>query len=340
MAVNYFKHTITDGIVHHEDQPKLAKYVVATGDRSTPIRADGKKQGGLHDIRLTDGKRVKGDILKQKQLVNHYERNLIKVKNRNDTVRYYKMIDSVSITADHEKQSVDSIDRQKNKRTVRQFLQGVSASPRTLRRRKSIGAGISRESFDAAKRKWGSYSSWAVWAHARPDMPAKDGIGDVSVLDPDMNPTLLSTLNPNIVLLGLNAADRQVNPVPWGNFHDDYMYSQDYKTRYALYETPLWGSYMTDLFVGLHQTDSSTVLKWAKANPEGVKRHMRRLEEELKDIGADKPLLIAFGGTSYRLANQFLGHKYNVEKLTHYSAAVRPDALRQEVLIIADKYHL
>ena len=69
---------------------------------------------------------------------------------------------------------------------------------------------ISRERFDDVKAKWGGYSSWAVWKRIGPgDAPKKD-VGDLSVLDPDRNPALLESLNPNLVLLGLNAASREL----------------------------------------------------------------------------------------------------------------------------------
>jgi hypothetical protein len=61
---------------------------------------------------------------------------------------------------------------------------------------------ISAEVFEAVKREYGNCASWAVWAEvgARPN----SNLGDLTVLDPVLNPTLLHTLHTNFVLLGLN----------------------------------------------------------------------------------------------------------------------------------------
>lgn len=201
-------------------------------------------------------------------------------------------------------------------------------------------AGINLDDFEKVKSKWSAYSSWAVWTPRQSWQTPKAGMGDTSVLDPVQNQELLATLNPNIVFLGLNAASREVNPQPWGNFHDSNPRAQDYKTRYALQGTPLWGAYMTDLFVGLHETDSAKVGKYIRENPEETNRQVNRLEKELSDIGAENPLIIAFGGKVYEVASKLLGDTYRVEKMTHYSHAVKPDNLRQEAIDISRSHTL
>ena len=47
----------------------------------------------------------------------------------------------------------------------------------------------------------------------------KSNVGDLSVLDPDINTGLLSQLNTGIVLIGLNIS-RGVIKEPFANFHD------------------------------------------------------------------------------------------------------------------------
>ena len=199
---------------------------------------------------------------------------------------------------------------------------------------------ISPKDFEKVKLKWSKYSSWAVWATRQEWESSKAGMGDASILDPEMNTALFDTLNPNVVFLGLNASSRDVNPEPWGNFHDGSPRAQDYKTRYALAETPLWGAYMTDVFVGLHETDSAKVGLFIRDNPIDVRRQITRLKEEFRDLGVDKPLLIAFGDKVYDVVAQLLGDTYTIEKMTHYSAPIKLDDLRQQALEIAEKYRL
>ena len=62
---------------------------------------------------------------------------------------------------------------------------------------------ITREKFEFMKSKYGDFSSWSVWKKENPDKPTSN-IGDLDVLDPDNNKDLLSILNPNVILVGLN----------------------------------------------------------------------------------------------------------------------------------------
>jgi hypothetical protein len=94
---------------------------------------------------------------------------------------------------------------------------------------------------DVIKRKHGAYASWAVWA--QPTGRPKTNTGDLSVLDPELNPALLRMLRPDVVMVALNLS--RFSPVPFGNFHDASPGSQDFKIRYAFADTPYYGAYMT-----------------------------------------------------------------------------------------------
>lgn len=196
---------------------------------------------------------------------------------------------------------------------------------------------ISRERFDHVKATWGAYSSWAVWKRIGPGDPPKQDIGDLSVLDPDRNPALLVSLNPNIVLLGLNAASRAIAPAPWANFHDPRPVATDFKIRFALEDTPYWGAYMTDVLVGLHETDSTQVQRWIRQNPAGVDAQIARLETELADIGAVDPLLVAFGRAAYTVLRSRLGKIHRLVKVTHYAHQIGKERYRDEVLRVLDE---
>ena len=64
---------------------------------------------------------------------------------------------------------------------------------------------ITREKFDSIKKKYSRVASWAIWAHE--DEEPKSNMGDLTVLDPEINKNLLSELNPNVVLVGLNFSE-------------------------------------------------------------------------------------------------------------------------------------
>jgi hypothetical protein len=191
---------------------------------------------------------------------------------------------------------------------------------------------ISRERFDALQIKWDAHSSWAVWKTAGPDESPKAHVGDRSVLNPDANVELLDVLNPAIVMVGLNASSREGNGEAWGNFHDGDPNANDFKLRFALEGTWLWGAYMTDVLVNFPETDSGKVLAYTKANPDEVAKQLDRFEEELHDLGTSNPLVIVFGADAYNLLHRRLGDKYWLVKVTHYSAYINKVKLRSDII--------
>ena len=102
---------------------------------------------------------------------------------------------------------------------------------------------ITADVFNEARQRFGHFASWAIWADEG-ESP-KSNIDDLSVLSPEQNPKLLELLHGNSILLGLNISRRIERP--FGNFHDPRPQATDFKIRYALKDTPFWGSYMTDV---------------------------------------------------------------------------------------------
>jgi hypothetical protein len=103
--------------------------------------------------------------------------------------------------------------------------------------------------------------------------------------------SLAFTLNPNIVLVGLNIS--QKIPRLLANFHPVYSRAHDYKTRYALQGTPLWGAYMTDIIKDFEEKISGSVMNYLRKNPEFLWENIANFKEELKHIGALDPRLFA-----------------------------------------------
>ena len=61
------------------------------------------------------------------------------------------------------------------------------------------------EKFEFIKEKYGDCASWAIWRE-QGNNPPLFNMGDLSVLDPQQNPNLLSQLKPDIVFVGLNTS--------------------------------------------------------------------------------------------------------------------------------------
>ncbi len=175
---------------------------------------------------------------------------------------------------------------------------------------------ITREKFDFIKKKYGQHASWAVWA--KQGTTPTSNMGNMSVLDPEINKNLLSELNPDIVLVALNFSI-DIKHEPWENFHKYRPHATDFRTRYALRDTPLWGAYMTDILKDYPEKDSNKVKAHLKKHPELEQQNITRFRQEISDIGASKPLLVAFGDIVYKILKQNLSNEFKIIKIPHYA---------------------
>lgn len=168
--------------------------------------------------------------------------------------------------------------------------------------------------------RYGDCASWAVWADA--GQTPKSNVGDLRIFDLDINPDLLDQLNPNVVMVGLNIA-RGFDGT-FANFHDGKSKSQDFKIRHAFKNTRFYGAYMTDIIKFLPCKDSGEVIKYLRANPSIEKENALKFEEELVNIKADNPLIIALGNAAFTILNKYFCGRFRIAKVTHYSHHINP----------------
>jgi len=186
---------------------------------------------------------------------------------------------------------------------------------------------ITREKFDFIKKKYGQHASWAVWA--KQGTTPTSNMGNMSVLDPEINKNLLSELNPDIVLVALNFSI-DIKHEPWENFHKYRPHATDFRTRYALRDTPLWGAYMTDILKDYPEKDSNKVNAHLKKHPELEQQNITRFRQEISDIGATKPLLIAFGDIVYGILKRNL-KDFKIVKIPHYANRGSKENYREQI---------
>ena len=177
-------------------------------------------------------------------------------------------------------------------------------------------------------KKYKNTSSWAIWKKRDITKNEKYGMDDVSFFN---NMESLE-LNPNIVLVGLNISGYLPEDRPFCNFHPTSKSSHDYKTRYALEDTKFWGCYMTDIIKDYEEKVGSNVIKYLNQNPDFENINIKIFEEELEDINAKNPILIAFGNSVYKLLNKYFKNKYKIFKVSHYSSNISKEKLREEFL--------
>ena len=192
---------------------------------------------------------------------------------------------------------------------------------------------ITREKFDFIKGKYDKHASWAVWAK-QGDTP-KSNMGDLIVLDPEINKNLLSELDPNVILVGLNFSE-DVNHKPFENFHAGGKF-QDYKTRYALRDSPYWGGYMTDILKDYPEKDSKKVNTHLKKHPALEQQNITKFRQEITDIGATNPLLVAFGNIVYDILKRNLAD-FEIVKIPHYANYVAKEKYREQVKLVWTQY--
>lgn len=184
--------------------------------------------------------------------------------------------------------------------------------------------------FKLIKRRHGSYGSWAVWAPQ--GQTPKSNMGDIEVLDPRANPSLLRTLNPGVVMIGLNLS-RGFPGSPFRNFHDPDPVANDFKIRHAFSGTIYRGAYMTDVIKDHVELASTQLLEHLRTNPQVVRNHIEVLRSELFDLGRPKPVILAFGGVAFSLLERNLRcDDYSLLiRLIHYSHYISKEKYRVAV---------
>lgn len=88
---------------------------------------------------------------------------------------------------------------------------------------------------------------------------------------------LADVINTDVMMLGLNAAERTIATDPWTSFHDHSPHSKDRHIVFDLYHTKFKNGYMTDILKRLPVTDSN------KINVDVIIKYMKMTEQEAND---------------------------------------------------------
>ena len=187
---------------------------------------------------------------------------------------------------------------------------------------------ILQNQYELIREKHGEYASWAVWAEVS-DKP-KSNMGDMAIFADKLVLPLLKT---NVLMVGLNLSRFTISE-PFRNFHDPSPRGQDYKIRFAFRDTEYYGAYMTDIIKGVVEVDSKNIPKHLKENPVVLADSLKIFRQELRDLGADSPLILAFGRIAYDIIKENLSSaEYGkLIRLTHYSHQISKEKYREKVL--------
>lgn len=174
--------------------------------------------------------------------------------------------------------------------------------------------------------KYAYLASPAVYG-ARGEKP-KDGIDDLSVITPEV----LLNLNQEFVLVGLNVSEN-FTPKAWSMFHAGGKF-WDFRIRDMVDALGLKNVWITDLIKNFPMKAANDVTKHFKKHSEEIKPHLRAFEQELDDIGVQRPTLVALGRNVEVLLKKHLGHKYRVLYVPHWAnqSGINGAAMAQALL--------
>lgn len=173
--------------------------------------------------------------------------------------------------------------------------------------------------FHEIEAKYGCKASWACWA-PKVDSSVRSGMDNLKIFQPNHPLDSISCLHTKFVLVALNLSNvDEGETIPWCNFHSSSPRSTDWKLRYAVQDTELWGSYMTDL-LNIVEVDSHKVMKHIKNNPIEEQDQIFNFKKELDFVCNEKPIIFALGGSVFGLLEKHLGSEFKIHKLYHYAA--------------------
>lgn len=191
---------------------------------------------------------------------------------------------------------------------------------------------ITIDRYKKISKNYGDVCSWAIWEKAG-DKPTSN-ISKMDIFDLQQNPTILKSLQTNIIMVGLNFSRDVKFTRPFMNFHDGNPCGKDYKIRHAFEGTDYYGAYMTDVIKDLPVVSSSDVFNYLQDNPVELESQLERFRNELDFInkGAKPPTILAFGQQVHNILKRGLKKtEYNsLIRLIHYSHFIGKEDYRED----------
>jgi len=159
----------------------------------------------------------------------------------------------------------------------------------------------SLDEYNKLENKYGFYSSWAIWN--------KDNQKDTSLIKDS-----LEEIHSKYVFLALNISAPLTKV--WSNFHGG---KHDRKLVQACNHSHFRGSYITDIFKGIEDPDSSAL----KNIPEEIIiQNVSFFEEEMRDIKVNKDTVFIILGTKTSILskyfNRYFRKNYTDNKVINY----------------------
>ncbi|WP_165213168.1 hypothetical protein ACFSN5_00400 [Streptococcus tangpeifui] len=195
------------------------------------------------------------------------------------------------------------------------------------------------DAFLTNKEKLGKVSSWAVWEN-RSLGDYDSAVNTLNEIDSQSSLDSLN-LNPNIVILALNFADRTEDDLDsyvmnFQSFHEhvEGVQKNDDKLKAICVDNNFLGAYLTDLVKydedgkprGYRNSNSQEVGKKLRKDSNYESVQINNLIQELLELGVKNPLIISLGDEvkksiqrNKQLLQSELGPDTNFKFIYHYS---------------------
>jgi hypothetical protein len=179
---------------------------------------------------------------------------------------------------------------------------------------------LKKENYLQLKAKYGHLASWAVWTIPDEAVDKKSSkVDDMSSFANEDH--LLTLIHNRFVFFALNGSIAHHNGQDfnnWKNFHSSYKFQKDYKLRAALYQTPFWGSYITDVIKNHPTVGRNELLRDIRKSPEILEQNKKMVLDELRLLEGN-PTLIAIGGDAFQLLKNMFPDRENIMQIPHYA---------------------
>lgn len=184
---------------------------------------------------------------------------------------------------------------------------------------------ISAKQYEEIRNQYGKHASFAVWAPQGDTVTSNTGVIDFFTTP---SPRLLHTLQNDRILVGLNIS-RGLIQTEFANFHDSSSRSKDYKLRFALKDTELWGSYMTDFIKDFEEPNSQLVIEKIKEE-NLIQEVVASFRQEIDTINSEATLY-ALGSQVFNYLKRHFGKERKIVKLEHYSHFSSKEQYRERI---------
>ena len=195
---------------------------------------------------------------------------------------------------------------------------------------------VSMSVYNQLKKEYGKESSWAIWSD--PDGGNWNGKSNVESMSwASDEKKLVQHLNSNYIFVAYNPARRDASEdaVIWKNFHSgdnaqDRRRAQDYKLRKALFDTDYWGSFITDLYSGIIETNSDKARQ--RITSEDKVNAIEKIKS-IRNVLGGNAVIVAIGNKAFRDMYKPL-HEAGIplKKIKHYASFINQDIYRNEVI--------